>query len=146
MIARALLVWLLLLAIAFANGALREGLLVPRFGAAAGHVVSTALLAMAILAVALATIGWLRPRTSRHAAAIGALWAALVLAFEFGFGRVVAHKSWPELCADYNLAQGRVWTFIPIITAAAPYLAARARRLIGVVGPADKLVVQWRRR
>ena len=52
------------------------------------------------------------------------------LAFEFGVGALVSHRSWPEMLADYNVLKGRVWVFIPIITALAPWLMARARGLI----------------
>jgi len=36
---------------------------------------------------------------------------------------------WDRLFADYNLAQGRVWILVPITTAFAPWLTARARHL-----------------
>ena len=60
---------------------------------------------------------------------IGSLWLALTLAFEFGFGHWAGGKSWHELLQDYNLLAGRVWVFIPIVTAVAPAFAARARGL-----------------
>ena len=35
------------------------------------------------------------------------MWLGLTLAFEFGFGRLVAKQSWEQLLADYNVAAGR---------------------------------------
>jgi hypothetical protein len=37
---------------------------------------------------------------------VGALWVAVMLAFELTFGRLVAGASWARLVSDYNLAQG----------------------------------------
>ena len=36
----------------------------------------------------------------------------MTVAFEFGFGRLVAKASWEELLADYNLASGRLWPLV----------------------------------
>jgi hypothetical protein len=47
-IARAVIVWIALLAMAFANGALRELLIVPRTGDLAGHALSSVTLSVGI--------------------------------------------------------------------------------------------------
>jgi hypothetical protein len=127
---RAFVVWLVLVCVAIANGALREAVLNPRVGAPAGHVVSTVMLCVGIAFVAWATIPWIHPTTAGEAARVGALWLLLVLLFEFGFGHFIARKSWPELLTDYDLLRGRVWVLVLVTTAAAPYLMARARRLL----------------
>jgi len=129
---RALAVWLLLVALAIANGALREGLLTPRFGPGAAHVASTLLLSAVILAVASATIRWIGPRSSGDAWRVGFLWLALVLAFEFGFGWAISDKSFAELLGDYDLSRGRIWPLVPIVTALAPRIAAR---IVGIAFP-----------
>jgi hypothetical protein len=48
MLVRALVVWIVLLVTAIANGAVRELAFVPRIGEAAGHVLSTLTLCAAI--------------------------------------------------------------------------------------------------
>jgi len=130
MIVRSLVVWLCLMAIAIGNGVAREALLVPRLGAAAAHVVSTLLLGLFILAVAYVAIPWLAPESLGRAVVIGSLWLVLTLAFEFGFGHWVAGKSWHELFQDYDLLEGRVWAFIPVVTALAPAFAAKVRGVL----------------
>jgi hypothetical protein len=129
MLLKAVLVWLALLVIAIANGAIREAFLVSRFGAAIAHGISTATLCVAILLVAFAAVRWIHPHTAVAALQVGALWVALVLTFEFGFGHFVARKSWAELLADYNLFRGRVWVFVPAVTLISLLVAARARKL-----------------
>ncbi|MBK8228497.1 MAG: hypothetical protein IPK70_15160 [Flavobacteriales bacterium] len=53
----------------------------------------------------------------------------MTLAFEFGAGHFLFKKPWSELLYDYNLAQGRIWSLLPIVTAMAPWLMAKARGL-----------------
>lgn len=129
MMVRAVVIWLCLLAIAVLNGTFRVAFLIPRYGDAAGHVASTLMLCVLIVLLSCAAIGWVHPATAAQAAAVGALWLALTLVFEFGFGRFVAHKTWTELLADYNVLGGRIWVLVLLTTMAAPYLGARLRGL-----------------
>ena len=127
-LARALGLWLALLAGAFANGAFREVLLVPRMGTARAHVLSTAILAAIIMLIAWAGIRWVGPAGARQSLAVGAIWVALTLAFEFLAGHYLFHRPWSVLLGDYDLTRGRVWVVIPVVTLLAPWLAWRIRR------------------
>jgi len=80
---RAIVVWALLLLTAVANGGVREGLLIPKLGARAGHVISTLTLSAAILLLTWLFRRWLNPPTTGAALLIGAFWVSLTLAFEF---------------------------------------------------------------
>lgn len=127
MLVRAVVVWLVLLALAVGNGAFREKVVKRRLGESAGHVVSTLLLALLILALSWATIGWIRPGTARGAWEIGGLWVGMTLAFEFLAGHYLFRTPWPKLLADYDVSRGRVWVLIPMTTLLAPVWAYRAR-------------------
>jgi urea transporter len=70
--------------------------------------------------------------TAADARRIGATWLLLTLAFEFGFGRFVDHKTWSELFHDYNLLRGRTWPLVLAFLAALPLLARELRRRTGV--------------
>ncbi|MES1240780.1 MAG: hypothetical protein ABUT39_04100 [Acidobacteriota bacterium] len=129
MVVRAVVIWLALLAAAVLNGTFRVAILVPRYGDAAGHIASTLMLCALIALLSWAAIGWVHPDTAAQAAAVGILWLALTLAFEFGFGHIVAHKTWAELLADYNVLGGRIWLLVLLTTTAAPWLAGRLRGL-----------------
>ncbi|MBI1809785.1 MAG: hypothetical protein HYR75_07810 [Gemmatimonadetes bacterium] len=128
MIGRATAVWFAILACAFANGALRELAIAPRVGIEVAHVVSTMLLAAVVLLVTWLSIPWMGPGSVPRAAAVGAWWVALTLAFEFGAGHWLMHKPWSELLHDYDLRAGRVWLAVPIVTWLAPVWAYRDRR------------------
>jgi hypothetical protein len=117
-----------LLVIASVNGAVRELLLIPRIGAAAGRAVSSLLLSAFILGVTWLTIEWIGPSSSRDAWRVGVLWVVLTLAFEFLGGHYLFGSPWPNLLADYNLFQGRIWVLVLIVTAIAPRLCAPSRR------------------
>jgi hypothetical protein len=68
-----------------------------------------------------------RPLPSDRAAfQVGAAWLALTIVFEFGFGRGIAHTSWDELLADYDLRKGRPWPLALLWIALGPAIV-RAR-------------------
>jgi hypothetical protein len=121
----AVVVWLGLLVLAIANGAVRELWIVPRLGTEPGHVISTAMLSTLIVLLTWLTIGWLRPANATAALQVGLLWLVLTGLFEFGAGHYLFAKSWNDLLADYDLVRGRVWIVVPIITLFAPLLAAK---------------------
>jgi len=126
---RALFVWFGLLAIAFANGAVRELVIIPLLGEGPAHAVSVAILSLAIMIATWSTIAWIRPRSLADAWRIGLLWLALTLAFELLAGHYLFLTPWSRLLADYNLLRGRIWLVVLITTVAAPVIAARARGL-----------------
>jgi len=130
MIARTIAAWFALMLLAIANGAFREAVLAPRLGSGKAHVCSTAILCILIAVSSLVAAPWLNPRTTQAALTSGTIWLIMTLAFEFAFGHFVAHESWSELLADYDLFAGQIWVFVPLTAFVAPYLAARARGVL----------------
>ena len=69
-----------------------------------------------------------RPLAStREALEVGVAWLALTVAFEFGFGRCVAHTSWEQLLSDYDLRRGRLGLLVLACILVGPAVV-RARR------------------
>lgn len=101
--------WLLLAIVAVANGALRSATYGKRMPELTAHQLSTlTLIVMTGLVAWVFHRAW--PLTSpAQAWRVGALWLAMTIAFEFGFGRFVAGHSWSRLLLDYNLLDGRTW-------------------------------------
>lgn len=118
-------IWLLLVVLAILNGALREKLLVPLFGRQAALPLSGLSLALLIFLVTWLLLPALSPLDTSGYWAIGGLWASLTVLFEFLFGHYAADKSWRELLASYDLRTGNLWPLVLLVTALAPYLAAR---------------------
>lgn len=113
--------------LAILNGAVREKLYGPHIPDLLAHQISTlALMALLGFYVWLLT-GFFRIGSAGQAAAIGGLWLALTVAFEFLFGHLAAGHSWNALIRDYNLARGRIWLLALTWTAVAPYVFYRLR-------------------
>lgn len=125
---RAFLVWAIVLVLANVNGGVRELWLIPRIGPNAGHVLSTLLLAMVVLAVAWKSVQWIGVQSLSETMIAGTMWLVLTLAFEFGAGHFLFRKPWSELVADYNVSAGRIWIIIPIVTLFALEIARRFRQ------------------
>jgi hypothetical protein len=130
MMMRTLGVWVLMLLVAVVNGGVRQTLIIPRTGEAAGYAISTVTLCAAILVIAWLTIRWMRPATTRDTWRIGATWLALTLAFEFLAGHYLLGTPWRLLLADYDIFRGRIWVLVLITTATAPWLMAHSRGLL----------------
>jgi hypothetical protein len=124
MLVRGLVIWCLLPVIAVGNGAFREAVLIPRVGQQVGHILSTIMLSIGILIAAYIAVPWIRPSSPSQAFAVGVIWVALTLAFEFGFGRYRG-RTLSELFADYNLLRGRIWIVVPLGHSPEALLTAR---------------------
>ncbi|MEA3274145.1 MAG: hypothetical protein U9Q81_02370 [Pseudomonadota bacterium] len=121
------LAWFPMVAIAIANGVLRQAWYERHLGELRAHQVST-LTAIVLFGVYI----WLilrvwRPHSATHAIAVGMLWLMMTVAFEFLFGHYVAGHSWDRLLHDYNLFAGRVWLVVLLWVTVAPYLFFRLR-------------------
>jgi hypothetical protein len=125
---RALAVWLAILVLATLNGALRDLVVAPRIGDTIARAISTVVLCALILLVTWYTVRQIGPQTGRQALGVGAFWLALTLCFEFGAGRY-AGKPWSVILEDYNMARGRIWALVPVVTFLAPYWVGRMRGL-----------------
>ena len=120
-------IWLLILVCAIINGAFREAALLPLLGTSAAFIASGILLSACIVGISL----WLVPRLGQlrraQAVGLGLFWLSLTLAFEFGFGRLVMHRSWNELFEACTFKNGNLWSLVLLVTFTAPILAARRR-------------------
>ena len=56
------------------------------------------------------------------ALAVGLVWLGLTIAFEFLFWHYVAKHPLNRLIHDYNILEGRLWSFVLIVVAIAPYV------------------------
>jgi hypothetical protein len=127
MVARSVIVWFGLLALAVANGAAREAFLTPRVGTGAGHGISTLLLSVGILAVGWFSIPWIAPGSVQDAWLIGIIWVLLTVAFEFLGGHFLFGRPWKLLLADYNILAGRIWVMVLVVSLVTPVVAFTRR-------------------
>jgi hypothetical protein len=123
---KAIAIWLAILALAVANGVLREAVFIPWLGKSPGLVLSGILLSAVILAVTFVSLPWVGAQRLSELIGIGLGWFVLTLAFELSFGRFQG-KSWPSILEAYSFKDGNIWPVVLLVTALAPYLAARLR-------------------
>lgn len=125
---RAFGAWLLILACAILNGALREAVLLPAFGKPAALAISGLLLSALTLAVALSAIRWVGVTRASQSLAVGSFWLLLTLAFEFGFGLLVQRHTWQEMLEAYTFKDGNLWPLVLAVVLLAPLLAYKLRK------------------
>jgi hypothetical protein len=123
-----LIAWLGAAVLGVANGVARVAICERSIGAGRAHYISTLTLLL-LLSAYIRSLASRWPIPSRgQALGIGFAWSGLTIAFEFGFGRFVAHESWSVLLDQYNLARGKVWTLIPAWMAIGPIVLACPQR------------------
>lgn len=127
MIGRALLVWLLMMAVETIHGVLRNMFLTPLVGDLRARQIGVFIGSALILGIAVAFIGWIRPSSVRALAGIGAMWLVLTLAFEFGLG-LALRRPWADMLADYDLTRGGLLSIGMLVLALSPWIAAEIRK------------------
>jgi len=128
--AKAILAWLLLLVVMFANGAIRVLVLQPQLGEdRARRVASLSGVALVLL------VSWLFVRVAAGARPaqlwwVGVAWLIATVAFEVLFGHFVSGLSWQAQLEDYNILRGRLWSLILVTVCLGPWFwgTVRARR------------------
>ena len=105
------------------NGAIRELAYKDRLGEQQANQLS-ALTLVSLLAL---YFGLLQRRwplaTTRDALSIGAIWGALTVIFEFGFGHYLNGDSWDALLEAYDVRRGSVWPLVLLSILAGPATA-----------------------
>jgi hypothetical protein len=119
MFTKYILLWLPMVVIGIANGALREVLVSETMSEALAHQLSTVTLFVFLGAY----IWFILPKSGIHSKqeswGAGAIWLILTVFFEFGLG-FVSGQTMQELLNAYNLFEGRLWIIIPVWVGVAP--------------------------
>lgn len=118
--------WGVMAVVAVVNGVLRETYIVPRTGSQTGHLISTALLVLAILVL----VGLFFSRTTipyslADRIVIGVGWTVLTVGFDFLVGYLEGTPMSVTL-EQYNVLAGQVWIAVPLTLLLAPVLFGSA--------------------
>jgi hypothetical protein len=127
---KAIGVWILLVLLAMLNGVVREKFLAPLLGAQWALPLSGISLSVLILVATLLLLPFLGVLSPSQYWIVGGMWLLLTFLFEFLFEYYVLGDPWAKLLEAYNILQGNLWVLVLLVTAAAPYLAARLRGFI----------------
>jgi hypothetical protein len=106
------------------HGAAREIFIAPHIGGLRARQLGVPIGCALIFAIGWLTARWLGAATRVQQRAVGGLWVALTLIFEFTLGRMLG-LSWTRLLSDYNPADGGLMLLGLAFMFATPMLVAR---------------------
>lgn len=115
------LLWLPMIAIAFANATLRELVFAKRFSETVSHQLSTLTLILFCSIYIGLVYAQLEIRNAKQALMIGFVWMMMTVIFEFTLGRLT-NKSWEYLFQNYNILTGHIWPVFLLALFLLPYL------------------------
>ena len=122
MILKYALAWLLMPIIGIINGIIRQYGYSNALGELWAHQVSTVTGIILFGLYIWVLTRWWKIQSSAQAIAIGVMWLALTVAFEFLFGHYVMKHPWSRLLHDYNILEGRIWALVLLFVVIAPYI------------------------
>ena len=126
-LARALAIWLVLIAAEVLHGIARGTLLVPYVGEFRSNQIGVFTGSIIILVTALIFVRWIGATRPSQLLMVGAVWLSLTVAFEVLFGRFVVGLSWERLAADYNVLEGGLMPVGLLVLLLSPLVAGRMR-------------------
>ena len=126
---RWVLAWLGASVLGIVNGGVRDFAYEERVGETTAGQISTGTL-IALLALYFWILQRRWPLASRREAlSVGAIWVALTVLFEFGFGAAAEGLTWEQMLEPYDLTEGNVWLLVLVWIALGPAaVRARAKR------------------
>jgi hypothetical protein len=128
--ARAFAVWLLIIFAESIHGTLRQMFLAPVLGDFPARRVAFFTGMLLIFLIAYFFVRWIDAPNKKALFIVGLMWAILTLAFEFGLGYFVLNYSTERMLEDYDLSRGGLMAFGILFLVFAPYLAAKARKIL----------------
>jgi len=130
MLRRTLLTWMLIAVAEALHGTLRVRYLNRLVGDRRARQIGVFTGSAIILAIAWACVPLIGAVGRTELLAVGALWLALMLAFDIAFGRWVFKASWQRIGAEFDLRRGGLLGLGMLFVLFAPLLAAKLRGLL----------------
>jgi hypothetical protein len=119
-----ILLYPLLFAVGFVNGALRELTYGRYLGEYEKHAVGT-VAGIVLVGIAIYIINYLRPfRSKSQALKVGAVWAVLTVVFETVMMLVFMKEDVNTVLNAYDLSKGQLWPFVLIFVTVFPVIIA----------------------
>ena len=111
------------------HGVLRTALLAPLVGDFPARQIGVFIGSLLILTIAYLSIRWIRAYTNAQLIAVGLMWLALTVLFEFDLGLFVLGLSWERMASDYDLRRGGLLPLGLVVLMLSPLIAAKLRGL-----------------
>jgi hypothetical protein len=124
---RAILVWVLIIAVEFVHGMIRTLIITPAIGDLRARQVGVAIGSLLILIVAVLCVRWIRTNRPSVLVAVGLIWVIFTVGFEILLGRWVLDLPWSRIRADYDISNGGFMILGLCVMAMSPLLAHAIR-------------------
>lgn len=124
---RALVTWVVIIVAESIHGVMRQIYLLPLVGDLRARQIGVFVGSAIVFAIAMAFSRWIGARTLGAQLAVGLVWVALTVAFEFALGTMLGLTR-ERMLADYDIANGGLMGLGLLFMLSAPALAARLRR------------------
>lgn len=120
-----ILIYPLLFAVGFLNGAIRELTYGRYMGEYEKHAVGT-VTGIVMVGLAIYIINYFRPfRNKAQALAVGVVWAVLTVIFESAMIVIFMKGDLNTVLSAYDLTEGQLWPFVLLFVTVFPVLIAR---------------------
>jgi hypothetical protein len=128
MLLRAILAWMLIIAVEVGHGILRRLLVTPWLGEHRANQWGVLVAVGLTLAVAIALSRWIGARRAGSLLLIGLMWSGLTFLFEIGVGLAVGYDP-SRIAADYDIVRGGLMPLGLCAMLLTPLAAAKLRGL-----------------
>jgi len=126
-ILKLIVVWLVMVIAAIANGIFREKVLNKTLGDAKALPISGVILAMLIAGVIYQAVDLFVSDSFTVYLWIGISWVSLTLIFEYGFGHFVRGMKLSEINKVFHINKGNLFILVLLITLISPVIFAYAK-------------------
>ena len=126
-LARAFLVWLVIIFAESIHGTLRQIFLAPLIGDFPARRIAFFVGMLLIFLIVYFFIRWIAAPTAKSLLLVGLLWAILTLFFEFALGFLILGYSRERVLEDYEVSRGGLMAFGLLFMTFAPLFAAKLR-------------------
>ena len=125
---KSILIWAIIIPLAFLNGALRELVIEPLIGYKYANPISCFILCCLAFIVSFLLIPRLGKGTSKVYIKMGLLWVLLTIVFETVLGLLIGN-SFQEIINAYNITSGNFWLLVVIFIGFIPFLVGKLKSL-----------------
>ncbi|MBF6056752.1 MULTISPECIES: hypothetical protein [Thiomicrorhabdus] len=123
-------IWLVIAALAIANGAFREKVLIAYLGEKAALPLSGLSLSLIVFLTAYLLFSLIGIYKRKVYFIIGFQWVIMTLIFEFLFAHFVVGKTWIDILQTFNVFKGDLFVVVLVVSFFSPFIIAKLKGIL----------------
>jgi len=124
---KGIVVWLVMVGAAIANGFFRDEILTPFLGSGLSLPVSGIMLSVMVFTITLLLIPYLGRQKPHLYWFLGLFWTLLTLTFEVVMGHFIEGQPWNEIVQVFNVWKGNLFLLVLVVLVMSPFACAKIR-------------------